>query len=85
MGTSRALRVALIQSGRIVEDRTFTGRAKITVGTEAKSTFLVPMGNLPLTTAVFDVTQKGTRLLFGHGTEGRLSLGGGYVIWGRRG
>ncbi len=76
MGTSRALRVALIQSGRIVEDRTFTGRAKITVGTGAKSTFLVPMGDLPLSTTVFDVTQKGTRLLFEHGTEGRLSLGG---------
>lgn len=76
MGTSRALRVALIQSGRIVEDRTFTGRAKITVGTEAKSTFLVPMGNLPLTTAVFDVTKKGTRLLFDHNTEGRLKLAG---------
>lgn len=76
MGTSRALRVALIQSGRIVEDRTFTGRAKITVGTDAKSTFLVPMADVPVTTAVFDITKKGTTLLFDANTEGRVSLSG---------
>ena len=76
MGTARALRVALIQSGRIVEDRTFTGRAKITVGTEAKSTFLVPMADVPVTTAVFDVTKKGTTLLFDPQTIGRVSLSG---------
>lgn len=76
MGTARALRVALIQSGRIVEDRTFTGRAKITVGTGAKSTFLVPMADLPLSTPVFEVTRHGTALLFDAQTEGRLSLAG---------
>lgn len=76
MGTRRALRVALIQAGRIVEDRTFTGRAKITVGTDAKSTFLVPMAEVPLTTAVFDITQKGTSLLFDRQMEGRVSIAG---------
>ena len=76
MGTSRALRVALIQSGRIVEDRTFTGRAKITVGTDAKSTFLVPMSDLPMSTPVFEVTKHGTALLFDAQTEGRVSVSG---------
>jgi len=76
MGTARALRVALIQSGRIVEDRTFTGRAKITVGTEAKCTFLVPMAEVPVTTAVFELTKQGTTLLFDAQTVGRVSLAG---------
>ena len=76
MGTRRTLRVALIQSGRIVEDRTFTGRAKITVGTDVKSTFLVPMSDVPVSTAVFDLTKKGTALLFDANTHGRISLAG---------
>lgn len=76
MGTNRALRVALIQAGRIVEDRTFTGRARITVGTDAKSTFLVPMAEVPVTTAVFDLTRRGTELLFDAQTDGRVSLAG---------
>ena len=76
MGTARALRVALIQSGRIVEDRTFTGRSKITVGTDAKSTFLVPMSDLPMSTPVFEVTKHGTALLFDAQTEGRVSVSG---------
>lgn len=76
MSTRRALRVALIQAGRIVEDRTFTGRAKITVGTDAKSTFLVPMAEVPVTTAVFDLTKQGTALLFDAQTRGRVSLDG---------
>lgn len=76
MGTRRALRVALIQAGRIVEDRTFTGRVKITVGTDARSTFLVPMAEVPVTTAVFNLTKTGTSLLFDSSTQGRVSLAG---------
>ena len=76
MSTRRALRVALIQAGRIVEDRTFTGRAKITVGTDARSTFLVPMAEVPVTTAVFDLTKRGTALIFDANTQGRVSLDG---------
>lgn len=76
MGTpnARALRVALIQAGRIVEDRTFTSRARITVGNEAKNTFIVPMGDVPRTTPVFDVTRDGYALRFSAGAEGRVSL-----------
>jgi hypothetical protein len=76
MATSRALRVALIQAGRIVEDRTFSGRTRITVGTDAKSTFLVPMAEVPVTTPVFDLTKHGASLLFDSNTEGRVSLSG---------
>jgi hypothetical protein len=43
MEPARALRVALIQHGRIVEDRTFAGKAKISVGSDERCTFLVPM------------------------------------------
>lgn len=74
--SSRALRVALIQSGRIVEDRTFTGKAKITVGSDPKCTFLVPMANVPTTTPVFELGKHGTRLLFDSQREGRVSLEG---------
>lgn len=76
MGTSRALRVALIQAGRIVEDRTFTDRAKITVGTSEKSTFLVPMAEVPISTAVFDISKRGTALLFDANTDGKVTISG---------
>lgn len=72
----RALRVALIQQGRIVEDRTFTGKAKISVGSDERCTFLVPMADLPTMTRVFDVTRSGTTLLFDPALDGRVSLDG---------
>lgn len=76
MEPARALRVALIQHGRIVEDRTFAGKAKISVGSDERCTFLVPMAEVPVMTPVFDVSARGATLLFEPGLDGRVSLEG---------
>ncbi len=73
---ARALRVALIQSGRIVEDRTFTGRAKISVGSDPKCTFIVPLADVPTRTPVFELSKRGARLVFEAHREGQVSLEG---------
>lgn len=73
---ARALRVALIQSGRIVEDRTFTGHAKITLGSDERCTFLVPLAGLPSSTPLFELGRHGAHLLFDDRREGRVALEG---------
>ncbi|MFZ5441038.1 MAG: AgmX/PglI C-terminal domain-containing protein [Myxococcota bacterium] len=76
MDQPRALRVALVQHGRIVEDRTFPGKVKISVGSDERCTFLVPMAEVPPMTPVFDVGRHGTTLLFEPGVDGRVALDG---------
>jgi hypothetical protein len=71
------LRVALVQGGRIVEDRTFSTRGPVSVGSAPDCTFLVPLADVPRRVTVFDSTRKGTTLLFTGDADGRISLGDG--------
>lgn len=71
------LRVALVQGGRIVEDRTFSTRGPVSVGSAPDCTFLVPLADVPQRVTVFDSTRKGTTLRFTGDAEGRISLGDG--------
>ncbi|MBL8936742.1 MAG: AgmX/PglI C-terminal domain-containing protein [Archangium sp.] len=76
--TTPALRIALIHGGRIIEDRTLDAgkRSTITVGADPKSTFCVPMGELPKSVSLFKVTKEGAQLMSDGSLEGRVSLGG---------
>lgn len=71
------LRVALVQGGRIVEDRTFATRGPVSVGSAPDCTFLVPLADVPRRVTVFDSTRKGTTLRFTGEADGRISLGDG--------
>lgn len=72
------LRVALIQAGRIVEDRTFPpSRGTITVGSAEDCTFLVPLADVPTRATVFEQSKHGTTLHFTRDADGRVSLGDG--------
>ncbi|MBM4778944.1 MAG: AgmX/PglI C-terminal domain-containing protein [Archangiaceae bacterium] len=75
--TTPALRIALIHGGRIIEDRTLDAGKKstITVGADPKSTFCVPMGEVPKSVTLFKVTKEGAQLTAAS-LEGRVSLGG---------
>ncbi|MBE2248554.1 MAG: AgmX/PglI C-terminal domain-containing protein [Myxococcus sp.] len=76
--STQALRIALIHAGRIIEDRTLEAgkKATVSVGADPRSTFCVPMGELPGAVTVFKVRKDGAVLLKQHVDEGQLSLGG---------
>ncbi|MBL8911891.1 MAG: AgmX/PglI C-terminal domain-containing protein [Archangium sp.] len=72
------LRVALIQAGRIVEDRTFPpSKGNITVGSAEDCTFLVPLADVPTRATVFEQNKHGVTLHFRRDADGRVSLGDG--------
>jgi hypothetical protein len=50
----RVLRLALIHANRIVEDRSFPLRAKITIGRAVRSTFIVPVDDFPECFTLFE-------------------------------
>lgn len=79
--TTQALRIALIHGGRIIEDRTLEAGKKsaVSVGADPKSTFCVPMGELPRTVTVFRVTRDGAVLVKENVTEGRVAVAGADV------
>ncbi|MFO0594827.1 MAG: AgmX/PglI C-terminal domain-containing protein [Myxococcaceae bacterium] len=72
--STRVLRVALVQGGRIVEDRTFPPRTSVTVGSAPDCTFLVPMAEVPERATVFEASRRGgVSLVFDPGADGRVT------------
>jgi hypothetical protein len=78
MTSDRALRVALIFNGRIVEDRTLPQNkmAAVSVGSAPTNTFCVPMGELPAASTLFSVRKDGAVTLMSGAWDGRMTLGG---------
>ncbi|MBL9038950.1 MAG: AgmX/PglI C-terminal domain-containing protein [Archangium sp.] len=73
----KKLRVALIQGSKITEDRTLKRRFNITVGQDAKNTFVVPVSNLPPSFQIFEVDKAGQySLVFRSGMEGKVNVNG---------
>lgn len=70
------LRVALIQGPKITEDRTLKKRASLTIGQDAKNTFVVPVSNLPASFTLMELVGTQYHLVFKKGMEGKLTLGG---------
>ena len=80
--TAKILRVGVIQSGKIVEERLLRSRQAVTIGQSTKNTFVVPLGDLPKTATLFDVKKDSYSLHFKDGMDGRLSLVQGVVDFG---
>jgi TonB family protein len=70
------IRVALIQGSKITEDRTLKRRVPVSVGTDEKNTFVVPVSNLPRSFTLFELIQGQYSLVFQPGMEGRVQVGG---------
>jgi len=70
------LRVALIQGSKITEDRTLKRRASVTVGQDAKNTFVVPVSNLPTTFTLFELRNNEYFLVFRAGMDGKVDVQG---------
>ena len=75
-GKKKILRVGIIQSGRIVEERLLRKREHVTVGQAAKNTFILPAdAGLPKAFTLFEAKGDGYCLCFNEQIEGRVSLG----------
>jgi len=68
----KALRIGIVQGGKVVEERLFQGRPTITIGTSPRNTFVLPQSNLPESFTVFQPEGDGMALAFDEGTRGRL-------------
>ena len=73
----KVLRYAVIQGGKVIEDRTLDRNQSVTIGSDTKNTIVVPMGNLPKTHTVFELRGAQYALCFTETMEGKLSAAQG--------
>ncbi len=74
----RALRVGVVREGRVVEERLFRERVRITIGGSERATFVVPMGDVR-EHLLFAGTGDGWTLRLPRGATGRVALAHGMV------
>ena len=71
--TRRILRIGVIQGGKIIEERLLRKHEPITVGTDAKNTFVFPVSSLPKSVRLFDYKAGAYTLCFDDKMDGRVS------------
>ncbi len=69
------LRVALIQGSKITEDRSLKRRGPITLGTDSRNTFVVPVSNLPPAYTLFEYINNQYTLVFTEQMDGKVKVG----------
>lgn len=74
-GKRKILRVGIIQSGRIVEERLIRKREDVSIGQASKNTFILPASHLPKSFTLFEGKGGGYHLIFDDSMEGRVSIG----------
>ena len=72
---TKILRVAIVQGGKIIEERHVRRPDSVSVGQDAKNTFVIPASNLPPTFPVFDFRGTHYYLLFTERMDGRVRIG----------
>jgi len=72
---TKILRVGIIQGGKIIEERHIRRPDSVSVGQDAKNTFVIPASNLPPSFPVFDFRGTHYYLLFTERMEGRVRIG----------
>jgi len=71
--SARALRVGLIQRGKIVEERLLRRPEPVTIGSSPKCTLAVPQGDLPVSFELFGVARGGYQLAFDQRMNGHVA------------
>lgn len=71
----KTLRVALIQGSKITEDRSLKRRGPITLGTDSRNTFVVPVSNLPPAYTLFEYINNQYTLVFTEQMDGKVKVG----------
>ena len=70
----KVLRIGVVQSGRVSEERIIKQRVHVTVGPNEKNLFVVGGGNLPPSFRLFELVGNDYHLNFLDGMTGRLAL-----------
>lgn len=70
----KILRIGVIHGGKIVEERLLKKREPVTVGSDPKSTFVLPGADVPKNVKLFDMKGPTYTLCFTDKMDGRLSV-----------
>jgi len=70
----KVLRIGLVQSGRVMEERIIKQRTHVTVGPNEKNMFVVAAGELPTSFRLFELVGNDYALNFLDGMTGRVAL-----------
>lgn len=70
----KVLRIGVVQSGRIVEERIIKQRSHVTVGSSEKAMFVIASQNLPPSFRLFELVGNEYHLNFLDGMQGRIAL-----------
>lgn len=73
----KILRIGIIQSGKIIEERLLRKREPVTVGESHRNTFVIPATGLPPRFPLFELKGDKYFLTIAEWMDGRLSLGSG--------
>jgi hypothetical protein len=73
----KVLRIGLVQSGRVIEERVIKQRTSVTIGPSEKSMFVVPTPNIPPQFKLFELIGADYHLNFLDGMTGRVALATG--------
>jgi hypothetical protein len=79
---AKALRIGIIQRGKIVEERLVRGRAPVTIGSGPRNTFVVPQSDLPESFTLFAARRGDLALRFDDRMDGRIQGPSGSADFG---
>jgi outer membrane biosynthesis protein TonB len=75
----KVLRIGLIQSGRVIEERIIKQRTNVTVGSGELNLFVISEGDLPQNFCLFELSGDTYNLNFTDSMKGRVALASGLV------
>jgi len=70
----KVLRIGLVQSGKVIEERVIKQRGHVTIGPSEKSLFVIPSKNIPPNFKLFEIVGNDYCLNFLDGMTGRVAL-----------
>jgi hypothetical protein len=73
----KVLRIGLVQSGRVVEERIIKQRTTVTVGSNERAVFVIPSQAVPPMFKLFELVGNDYHLNFLDGMTGRVALASG--------
>ena len=78
----KVLRIGLVQSGRVVEERIIKQRTTVTVGSNERAVFVIPSQAVPPMFKLFELVGNDYHLNFLDGMTGRVALASGITDLG---
>src|SRR5690606_1363160 len=73
----KVLRIGLVQSGRVVEERIIKQRSTVTIGSNERAMFVIPSQSVPPMFKLFELVGNDYHLNFLDGMSGRVALATG--------